>query len=98
MGDIGAPDCKTDNEENAQMHERNMYANEMHMMTWYEKAWHDKIQNERQNPTTEGKTNHIAENGKSQSYKYGKLHAGCYMSVSPTSVEPSVATPGPCEG
>ena len=32
-GDIGAPDCKTDNGENARMHETNMYANEMHMMT-----------------------------------------------------------------
>ena len=31
--DIGAPDCKTDNGENARMHETNMYANEMHMMT-----------------------------------------------------------------
>ena len=37
-----------------------------------------KIQNERQNPTTEGKSYHIAGNGKSRSYKYGKLHAGCY--------------------
>ena len=37
-----------------------------------------KIQNEYQNPTTEGKTYHIAGNGKSRSYKYGKLHAGCY--------------------
>ena len=31
--DIGAPECKMDNGENAQMHETNMYANEMHMMT-----------------------------------------------------------------
>ena len=31
--DIGAPDYKTDNGENARMHETNMYANEMHMMT-----------------------------------------------------------------
>ena len=31
--DIGAPDCKTDNGENARMHETNTYANEMHMMT-----------------------------------------------------------------
>ena len=31
--DIGVPDCKTDNGENARMHETNMYANEMHMMT-----------------------------------------------------------------
>ena len=32
-GDNGVPDCKTDNGENARMHETNMYANEMHMMT-----------------------------------------------------------------
>ena len=32
-GDIGAPDCKMDNGENAQMHETNMYANAMHMIT-----------------------------------------------------------------
>ena len=31
--DIGTPNCKTDNGENARMHETNMYANEMHMMT-----------------------------------------------------------------
>ena len=31
--DIGAPDCKTDNGENARMHETNTYANAMHMMT-----------------------------------------------------------------
>ena len=31
--DIGAPECKTDNGENARMHETNKYANEMHMMT-----------------------------------------------------------------
>ena len=31
--EIGAPDCKTDNGENARMHETNMYANAMHMMT-----------------------------------------------------------------
>ena len=31
--DIGAPDCKMDNGENARMHETNTYANEMHMMT-----------------------------------------------------------------
>ena len=31
--DIGAPDCKTDNGENARMHETNMYVNAMHMMT-----------------------------------------------------------------
>ena len=31
--DIGVPDRKTDNGENARMHEMNTYANEMHMMT-----------------------------------------------------------------
>ena len=31
--DIGAPDCKTDNGENARMHETNTYANAIHMMT-----------------------------------------------------------------
>ena len=31
--DIGVPDCKTDNGENARMHKTNTYANEMHMMT-----------------------------------------------------------------
>ena len=31
--DIGAPDCKTDNGENARMQETNTKANEMHMMT-----------------------------------------------------------------
>ena len=30
---VGVSDCKTDNEENARMHETNTYANEMHMMT-----------------------------------------------------------------
>ena len=56
----------------------NTYANAMHMMTWYEMHDMNKMQNERQNPTTEGISYHIAENGKSRSYKYGKLHAGCY--------------------
>ena len=31
--DIGVPECKTDNGENARMHETNTYANAMHMMT-----------------------------------------------------------------
>ena len=31
--EIGAPDCKTDNGENARMHETITYANAMHMMT-----------------------------------------------------------------
>ena len=30
---VGVSDCETDNGENAQMHETNTYANEMHMMT-----------------------------------------------------------------
>ena len=29
--DIGVPDCKTDNRENARMHEKNTYANAMNM-------------------------------------------------------------------
>ena len=32
-GNIGVPDGKTDNGENARMHETNTYANEMHIMT-----------------------------------------------------------------
>src|SRR3954464_429455 len=32
----------------------------------------------KENPTTEGISYHIAGNGKSWSYKYGKLHLGCY--------------------
>ena len=31
--DVGVQDHKTDNEENAWMHETNTYANAMHMMT-----------------------------------------------------------------
>ena len=31
--DVGVPECKTDNGENARMHEKNTYANAMHMMT-----------------------------------------------------------------
>ena len=30
----------------------------------------NKMKNKRQNPTTEGKSYHVAENGKSWSYKY----------------------------
>ena len=33
LKDVGAPKCKTDNGENARMHEMNTYANAMHMMT-----------------------------------------------------------------
>ena len=54
LEDIGVSDCKTDNGENARMHETNTYANAMHMMTWYEMHDKNKMQNERQNPTTEG--------------------------------------------
>ena len=35
LEDIGVPECKTDNGENARMHETNTYANVMHMMAWY---------------------------------------------------------------
>ena len=38
----------------------------------------NKMKNKRQNPTTEGISYHIAENGKSWRYKYGKLYPGCY--------------------
>ena len=31
--DVGVPECKTDNGENARMHETDMYANAMHKMT-----------------------------------------------------------------
>ena len=31
--EVGVPDCKTDNGENARMHETNTYANAMDMMT-----------------------------------------------------------------
>ena len=31
--DVGVPECKTDNGENARMHETNMNVNAMHMMT-----------------------------------------------------------------
>ena len=33
LEDIGVSDYKTDNGENARMHETNTYENEMHMMT-----------------------------------------------------------------
>ena len=38
----------------------------------------NKMQNEDKNPTAKGISQLKAENGKSRSYKYGKLHAGCY--------------------
>ena len=31
--DVGVPECKTDNGENARMHETNTYENAMHLMT-----------------------------------------------------------------
>ena len=33
LEEVGVPDCKTDNGENARMQETNTYANAMHMMT-----------------------------------------------------------------
>ena len=44
---LGVSDCKTDNGENARMHETNTYANEMHMMTRYEMHDMNKMQSER---------------------------------------------------
>ena len=41
-----APECKTDNGENARMHETNTYAKAMHTMAWYEMHDMDKMQNE----------------------------------------------------
>ena len=38
----------------------------------------NKMQNKDKNPTTEKIIYHIAGNGKSWSYKYGKLHPGRY--------------------
>ena len=52
--EVGVPDCKTDNGENARMHETNTYANAMHMMTCYEMHDMNKMQNGKQNPTTKG--------------------------------------------
>ena len=54
--DLGVSDSKTDNRENARMHETNTYANEMHMMTWYEMHDMKKMQNEDKNPTMKGIT------------------------------------------
>ena len=44
------------------------------------RVMHDmnKMQNKRQKPNHEGKLQHIAGNGKSWSYNYGKLHPQCY--------------------
>ena len=50
--EVGVPDCKTDNGENARMHETNTYANAMHIMTWYGMHDMNKMQNKKQNPTT----------------------------------------------
>ena len=41
---VGVSDCKTDNGENARMHETNTYANVMHMMTWNEMHDMNKMQ------------------------------------------------------
>ena len=38
----------------------------------------NKMQNKRQNPTMKEISQHIAGNGKSWSYNYGKLHPGRY--------------------
>ena len=43
----------------------------------------NKMQNNRQNPTTEEITYRISGKGKSWSYKYGKLHPGCYTDQIP---------------
>ena len=43
--DVGVPDCKTDNGENARMQEKNTYANAMHMMTRYGMHDMNKMQN-----------------------------------------------------
>ena len=48
---------------------RTRMQNEMHMMSWYDMHDMNKMKNKRQNPTTEGILYHIAENGKSWSYK-----------------------------
>ena len=40
----------------------------------------NKMQNEDKNPTMKEISYHIAGNGKSWSYNYGKLHPGCYNS------------------
>ena len=47
-----------------------MQRDEMHDM--------NKMQNNRQNPTTKGITYHISGKGKIWSYEYGKLHPGRY--------------------
>ena len=72
--DIGVSDRKTDNGENARMHETNTYANAMHTMKWYEMHDVNKMQNKDKNPTTDLIT--WAENGKSRStnmVSYNKL-------------------------
>ena len=71
-------DRETDNGENDRMQEANTNANAMHMMTCDEMHDMNKMQNERKNPTTKEISYPIAENGKNWSYKYGKLHPGCY--------------------
>ena len=51
---VRVSDCKTDNGENARMHETNMYANEMQMMTWYEMHDMNKMQKQKTKPDHEG--------------------------------------------
>ena len=50
----------------------------MHMMLWDEMHDMNKMQKQGQNPTTKEITYHIAGNGKSWSYNYGKLQLGRY--------------------
>ena len=54
------------------------HANAMHMMLWDEMHDMNKIKIKDRNLTTEKIIYHIAGNGKSWSYKYGKLHPGRY--------------------
>ena len=63
--DVGVPECKMDNRENARMHETNMYANAMDTMRRYEMHDTDKMKNE---DKTQPRGNILrAENGKSWS-------------------------------
>ena len=53
-------------------------ADAMRMMLWDEMHNKNKMQNNRQNPTTEEITYRISGKGKSWSYEYGKLYPGRY--------------------
>ena len=53
-------------------------ADAMRMMLWDEIHNKNKMQNNRQNPTTEEISYRISEKGKSWSYEYGKLYPGRY--------------------